>query len=335
MNRSALVLCLLSAAVAGCSTVEPDPFLTASVSAPQAPTIASEVAPGYAVAMLPVTAGGIRTVRQTVRKDYLQQTVVYGNTERGFGENTITVEVGRPDLDSAYLSPPSRRQILAEIRNAVPGVPMQIRSLSGENLQGPFGYATGAYGAQGSCLYGWQYVKPATGNPLAAMATGKHPYRLQVRVRFCHPTLSEDRIGTLMDGLRVRPVSAETLSMLEFASGSGALAAVQPLAEPVPEPVKAKPHRRRAPAPKAETYRPEDLNNVVLPITRRQPPAGALYVDGASPVTIPNAARVPLPVVPAGPGAVPQGAAIDRTVTAARPVVAVTVPVPSATLGTR
>lgn len=338
MKRSAIALCLMSAALAGCSTMmEPDPFLTASVAAPQAPTIASEVAPGYAVATLPVTAGGIRTVRQTVRKDYLQQTIVYGNTERGFGENAITVEVGRPDLDVAYLSAPSRRQIHAEMRAALPGVAMRIRSVSGQNLQGPFGYATAAYGEAGSCLYGWQYVKPAMGNPLAAMATGKRGYRLQVRVRFCHPTLPEDRIGALMDGLRVRPVSAETMSMLEFASGSGALAAVQPLAEPVIEQPKPKPKRvqRRAPSPKVETYRPEDLNSVVLPITRKQPPSGALYVDGAAPVVIPNAARVPLPVNGAVPVMVPGGTPIDATTTAARPVAAVTVPVPAMTLGTR
>lgn len=337
MKHSAIVLCLVSAGLAGCTAMEPDPFLTASVAAPQAPTIASEVAPGYAVAMLPVTAGGIRTVRQTVRKDYLQQTIVYGNTERGFGENAITVEVGRPDLDAAYLSAPSRRQIHAEMRAALPNLPMQIRSLSGQNVQGPFGYATAAYGPTGSCLYGWQYVKPAMGNPLAAVATGKRGYRLQVRVRFCHPTMPEERIGTLMDGLRVRPVSAETMSMLEFASGSGALAAVQPLAEPAVSQPAPKPVMRRvtAKAPKAETFRPEDLNSVVLPITRKQPPAGALYVDGASPVVIPNAARVPLPASGAMPMAIPTDAPIDATTTAARPVAAVTVPVPAVTLGTR
>lgn len=329
MKRSARILCLLSVALAGCSTVEPDPFLTASVSAPQAPTIASEVAPGYAVAMLPVTAGGIRTVRQTVRRDYLQQAIVYGNTARGFGENTITVEVGRPDLDTAYLSPPSRRQILAEMRSALPGVAMQIRSISGVNQQGPYGYATGSYGVAGSCLYGWQFVKPATGNPLAAMASGKHAYRFHVRVRFCHPTLGEDRIATLMDGLRIRPVSGETMSMLEFASGSGAVAAIEPLAEPVPEPVMRKPVHRRQVA-RAETYRAEDLSNVILPITRRQPPAGALYVDGAAPVSIPNAARVPLPATAT---TFPAVTTIDGTTTAARVVNAVAVPVPQATLG--
>lgn len=334
MNRSMIPLFLLSVALSGCTSVEPDPFLTASVEAPHAPTIASEVAPGYAVAMLPVTAGGIRTVRQTVRKDYLQQTVVYGNTERGFGENVITVEVGRPDLDSAYLSAPSRRQIHAEMRAALPGVPMQIRSLSGSNIQGPYGYATAPYGESGSCLYGWQYVKPAIGNPLAAMAAGKHAYRFQVRVRFCHPSMPEDRIGTLMDGLRVRSVSAETMSMLEFASGSGAMAAVQPLAEPIAEPARPKPVHRRQVA-RADTYRAEDLNSVILPITRKQPPAGALYVDGAAPVVIPNAARVPLPATAILPQGVPGAGVIDATTTAARPVNAVMVPVPAATLGAK
>ncbi len=334
MKRSVLASGLLAILLAGCSTVEPDPFLTASVATPQAPSIASEVAPGYAVAMLPMTAGGIRTVRQTVRKDYVQQTIVYGNTERGFGENVITVEVGRPDLDSAYLRAPSRREITAEMRAAVPGLPMQIRSLSGENLQGPYGYATAAYGASGACLYGWQYVKPGSANPLSAMATGKHPYRLQVRVRFCHPSMSEDRIGTLMDGLRVRPVSSETMSMLEFASGSGAMAAVQPLAEPLVEPEKPKPVRRRV-AHRADVYNAEDLNAVVLPITRRQPAPGQLYVQANTPVTIPNAARIPFPAAQAVPAVPAASNGLDGTTTAARNVNAVTVPVPAATLGSQ
>ncbi|MBB4064180.1 cellulose biosynthesis protein BcsN [Gellertiella hungarica] len=335
MNRTIIILGVIPVFLAGCNATVPDPFLTASTR-PDAPTIASEVAPQFAVAALPVTAGGIRTVRQTARKDYLQQQIVYGNPDHGFGENAITVEVGRPDLDAAYLNPPSRRQIVAEMRAALPGVPMQIRSAYGENQQGPFGYATGPYRTAGSCLYGWQHVRPQTGNPLSAMAAGRHAYRLQVRVRFCHPSLPEGRIGTMMDGLRVKTVSADTLSMLEFASGSGEVASVPPLAAPAETPERAAPVRRRSAAP-VEAYRPADLGDVVLPITRRQPPAGSLYVQGAGPTTIRHAARIPLPATGA-PAAAPVGLpAVDATTTASgsRTPAAVAIPLPQSTLGSR
>ena len=317
MKRSTAALMFAAAALAGCSTVEPDPFLTASVSRPDAPPIASEVSPSYAVALLPMTAGRVRTVRQTARRDYLQQQVVYENPTHAFGENSISVELGQPDLDAAMMKPPSRARIASEMRQALPGVAMTIRPAVGENQQGPFGYATGSFGSSGSCIYGWQYVNPnAKRNPLAAMASSVRQYRMQVRLRYCHPTIPEDRIGSLMEGLRIKPVSSETLSMLEFAAGSGESAIAVPVAEE-PEASVEKPVQRRRAVRKAETFDASELDSVVLPIVRRQPPAGAavIYANGQP---MPNAARVPMPV---------QGAAsaVDPTTTAAR-TGAVTVP---------
>lgn len=314
MRKSLLLLIALAAPVAGCSATTPDPFLTASVR-PDAPPISSEVAPEFAVALLPVTGGRIKSVRQTARKDYLQQQIVYENASESFGENGITVEIGKPSLDVSLLRSPSKRQIISEMRQAFPGVGMAIQPSAEENLQGVYGYATGKFASGGSCIYGWQMVNPnANRNPVALMAGIDRKYRMQIRMRYCHPGIPEERIKALMDGLRVKPVSSETMNMLQFASGSGQVAVAPPVAEPVVEqPRPQKPRSRTA----RVTDDVGDINDVVLPITRRQPYPGSqqIMVNAANPMPVTQAARVPLPV--AGPVTSPVPGNVDPTVTAA------------------
>nr|WP_316652465.1 cellulose biosynthesis protein BcsN [uncultured Gellertiella sp.] len=312
MRKPLFLLLVLSLPLAACTSVAPDPFLTASVH-PDAPPISSEVSPEFAVALLPATAGRIRTVRQTARKSYLQQQVVYENATEGFGENTLSVEVGKPSLDAAYLHAPSRRQILGEIREAFPGVAMQIRPVASDNLQGTFGYASGPFGAGGSCIYGWQMVDPnRDSNIVANMAGIDKKFRMQIRLRYCHPGIPEERIGALMEGMRVKSVSPDTMALLEFASGTGQVAiAVPPSVEPAATGKPVVRHRVRAARP-ADDF--GNLDDVVLPITRKTPYAygqPAVVITPNAQGGVPNAARVPIPVpVIAAPG-------VDPTVTAA------------------
>ena len=309
--RSGLLALAMLAPLAGCTSVTPDPFLTSSVR-PDAPTIASEVAPEFAVALLPVTAGRIKSVRQVASPNGLTQDIVYDSPTGSFGENAITVSVGRTDLDRSFFRAPSKRTVMQEMRKLLPGVAMTIQPAINENNQGVFGYATGKFGENGSCLYGWQLVNPDHGRSTVALMVGiNQRFRTQIRVRYCDANLPQERISTLMEGLRVKPVSADTVAMLQFATGSGASSAI-PAVTPEPAAKTAPVLRHRARAPRTADDN-ANLEDVTLPIIRRSAPAAGVALPVASsgaPVVI-QAAAVPLPGAPA------DGSPIDPTVTAA------------------
>lgn len=168
-----------------------------------------------------------------------------------------------------------------------------------------YGYATGRLGASGSCLYAWQFAKRVS--PLRETAMGRletGSYSAQVRLRFCHPAMPEDRIASLIAGMRLKPITRDTFAMLQYAGGSGfmrgqpAFAAAEPAA--VEESVEIVPHRtpkRRA----VEERRAEEA------------------------VAVRNAVRVPLPDEIAGKkvaiaGKPADGKAVERTGTVLVPM---------------
>lgn len=309
LSRPRLLAFALLVPLAGCTSVAPDPFLTSSVR-PDAPTIASEIAPEFAVALLPVTAGRIKSVRQVASPNALTQDIVYDNPTGGFGENAISVSIGRTDLDSSFFRAPSKRTVMLEMRKLLPGVAMAIQPSNNENNQGVFGYATGKFAENGSCLYGWQLVNPDRGRSTVALMVGiNQKFRTQIRVRYCDANMPQERISTLMEGLRVKPVSAETVAMLQFATGSGQSSAI-PVVTPEPEARPAPVVRRRARVARVVDDT-ANLDDVTLPIIRRSAPvAGGVIPVAGSPVVI-QAAQVPMPGEAAG------ATAVDPTQTAA------------------
>ena len=231
-----LILILLPLLAAGCTAVH-DPFLETGAIRPDAPSIATEVSPEFAAAYLPSISGRIESVRQTVREGFFEQAIVYSNATASAGENVLTVRVGTPSEGAAFLRAPTRRAVMAEMRQALPGVAMKINAAAGENMHGVYGYATGPLGPSGSCLYAWQFAKrvsPLKETALGRLETGA--YSAQVRLRFCHPTMPEDRIAALMGGMRLKPVTRNTFAMLHYAGGSGYARSAQPVlagADPV------------------------------------------------------------------------------------------------------
>ncbi len=215
------ILAVLPFLAAGC-TVVPDPFLSTGAIRPDAPPISTEVSPDFAAAYLPSVSGRIESVRQTARDGFFEQAIVYSNATASAGENVLTVRVGTPSEGAAFLRAPTRRAILAEMRQALPGVAMKIDPAMGENVHGVYGYATGPLGASGSCLYAWQFarrVSPVKDTAMGRLETGN--YSAQVRLRFCHPTMPEDRIAVLMGGMRLKPVTRDTFALLQYAGGTG------------------------------------------------------------------------------------------------------------------
>lgn len=223
-----LIPVILPLLVAGCASTVHDPFLETGAIHPDAPPISTEVSPDFAVAYLPLVSGRIQSVRQTARSGFFEQAIVYSNATASAGENVLTVRVGQPSEGMTFLRAPTRRAIVAEMQKALPGVAMRISDVPGQNGQGVYGYATGPLGTSGSCLYAWQFAKRVSAERVGAHAA-------QVRLRFCHPTMSQERIAAVMGGLRMKPVTRNTFDMLQYAGGSG-YAQSQPVlvrAEPV------------------------------------------------------------------------------------------------------
>lgn len=224
MMLRVMAMMALVASVSGCATGD-DPVLFTGSIKPQAPTLSADVSPEYAVAYLPQVAGRVEAVRQRSQPDQIFQTVLYPNPGYGVGENRLTVEIAPPGTDSSFYQAPTQRQIVSEMRAALPDVHMQITSAAGQNLQGPFGYAIGNAADGVTCIFAWQTAReisrtPGTGFGLLA----RKSYAAKIRLRYCHPTMGEGSLTSLMAGLRIREVTPTTMEMLRFAEGTGVAA---------------------------------------------------------------------------------------------------------------
>ncbi|KGF67846.1 hypothetical protein LL06_19930 [Hoeflea sp. BAL378] len=240
-----MAMMALALALTGCATGN-DPALFTGSTPPVAPALIADVAPDYAAAYLPQVAGGVKAVRQSSRPDHIFQTILYPNPGYGDGENELMISIAPPSSGASYFQAPTERQVASEMRAALPGVAMRIASNVGQNPHGPFGYATGAPAGGGACIFAWQTAREigrADQNGFGKL-TRTH-YAAKVRLRYCHPSLSEGALVSLMSGLRIREVTAATVEMLRFAEGSGVAtqpgyAAQRVQARPVTEPATVK-----------------------------------------------------------------------------------------------
>lgn len=216
-----MAMMALALSASGCATgVDPDIF-TGSVT-PVAPALIADVAPEYAAAYLPQAAGGIEAVRQSSKAEQVFQTILYPNTGYEAGENSLSVSIAPRSSGKSYYQAPTRNEIIREMRAALPGVAMAMSPAPGQNLQGPFGYAIGRGTGGGSCIFAWQIAEDlGRAGQTGFGKLARKRYAAKLRLRYCHPTMSEAALVSLMSGVRVREVSTATIEMLRFAEGSG------------------------------------------------------------------------------------------------------------------
>ncbi|WEZ84347.1 cellulose biosynthesis protein BcsN [Rhizobium sp. 32-5/1] len=262
--------------------------------------MASSVSPEFALGSIPVIGSPATAVRQTARKNYAQQTIVYGNATDLPGENTLVVTVGAPGSEKGFARAPSAGDIRAEIATAFSGVDMKISNVIGDNAYGTYGYAAGTTGKNGSCIYAWQLARNISARDGAGFsALGSSKYAAQVRLRYCAPSTSVEQLVGLMNGLRLKPVTAGTFDMLRSAGGQGFAATTSvPVLQPVVQ------QAAIATEPAIQRKR-----------VRRAESLAAVEAVQEEPVTedqggIKNAAKIPLP-----------GAAADKDAKAAMAVV--------------
>tara|TARA_R110002020_G_scaffold6357_2_gene26831 strand:+ start:1133 stop:2065 length:933 start_codon:yes stop_codon:yes gene_type:complete len=300
-----MAMMALALAATGCTTGN-DPALLTGSTPPVAPTLIADVAPDYAVAYLPQVAGGVKAVRQSSGTNRIFQTILYPNPGYGDGENELMISIAPPSSGASYFQAPTERQVTSEMRAALPGVAMRISSTVGQNPQGPFGYATGTPAGGGACIFAWQTARDIGRADRAGFGKlARTHYAAKVRLRYCHPDMSEGALVSLMSGLRVREVSATTMEMLRFAEGSGVAtqpgyAARRVQARPVTEPATAV-AKSPAKAAEVETEMPvRSAPRVLKPgelagYAGAQKPAPVVLAQAATDDAVTTAAAVPLP----------------------------------------
>ncbi|OJF97283.1 cellulose biosynthesis protein BcsN [Pararhizobium antarcticum] len=285
---------LVPLVLSGCNTID-DPFLqTASLTrdgAGAGPALARSVSPDLALGTIPVISGSAASVRQTVRKNYALQTIVYGNTTDLPGENTLVVTVGAPGSEKGFTRAPSAGDLRGEIATALPGVAMKISTIIGDNAYGTFGYASGATGKNGSCIYAWQLARNVSARDGAGFsALGRSKYAAQVRLRYCATATSVEQLVGLMNALRLKPVTDQTLETLRYSAGQGV--ASVPVLQPVvqqaaieTQPVPQRQRIRRIASPEVveddkETVAPDD-GSIKNPVKVPLPSAAAVSAGSA------------------------------------------------------
>lgn len=311
--RYLLPLVAAMLALSSCTTVD-DPFLRTGALKADGPSLATSASADYALAVVPGLPAA--SVRQTVRTDHIEQTILYANATNLAGENALTVTIGKGG--KGFKGAPSQAAVEAEMRTVLSGVRMRVSPVIGDNAYGVFGFATGPLGKGGSCLYAWQFARNITPNGGAVLGSG---HAAQIRLRYCNPAIPQERIAALMEGLRIKPLSAQTFETLRYAGGSGALAASpllvpQPVTEQIAEPSVAEvaeitPVRR-------ELRRVANPDVVVEPLDATQKP-------------VENAVKVPMPGEAAALAAKDATTAVAEQVSASKVIIKPsTVPLPAA-----
>lgn len=203
------------APVTGCTSVQ-DPFLTGSTNPVAIPSLSNnrEVGAHLALASLP-GAGAVLAVRQTLGPDTTRQTIVLANPMAVAGENMLTIEVA-PATGKRFAQAPSRSELQAEMRAALPGIAMSISNTMNENAYGVYGYAVGkTTGVQ--CIYAWQVIDAGRRSTIGA------PHGASIRLRLCRAGESAEHMASLMRGLTVKAIDAATLASLRIAAPAAPL----------------------------------------------------------------------------------------------------------------
>lgn len=198
-----LLVTLLSLLLAGCTTVD-DPWLA---DLPEAGALQQnrEVAVHLARADLLAMNRAPIAVRQFSGHQGLKQEIVYINETTITGENMLLVEeVSTGKGGAAYA--PSLAVLNAEMRQAMPGIRMQMSPTLGSNAYGAYGAALGSAENGSGCVYAWQQTD-------RQKVSGKAPLPpLKIRLRYCAPKTDPSSLLTLLSSLSLGPTMAPALA---------------------------------------------------------------------------------------------------------------------------
>lgn len=313
MKQKRLALLALLLPLAACAS-------PVRIDTPSGPRV---VEPDQAFAVPAVGGPQLTGIVQQQFSNAVQQDILLATSATTPGQNMLRVQFFGPVDSSAsgtdtalrpgFLAPAN---IGSEMRQMLPGVPMQRSPYYVQNQYGPFGYAVGRSAGGDTCFYGWQRI---TSTGLTQTWVGNKG-SIQLRLRLCQAGATEEQLLQSMYGFTIRsyfrdgtwnPYGApagpeETLGRSGapvYPGGVTGLATVGPV---VPAAAASQPRRisapRVAPAPTGPA-RPGPLPAPIGPAVPPPPvsavPASAAPAAGAAAApagsNVPAAVRVPAP----------------------------------------
>lgn len=133
------------------------------------------------------------------------QDIVLTNRSRTAGQNMVTVTLFGPvkqvtGPENLQSNPAlSLSAIGAEMRAALPGVPMRVSPYYAQSRYGAFGYASGTSAQGDMCLYAWQRIRGPDLDSNMTIGQGT----ISLRLRLCEPGASESELLAVMTGMTI------------------------------------------------------------------------------------------------------------------------------------
>ncbi|BCP54170.1 hypothetical protein K32_27870 [Kaistia sp. 32K] len=230
-------------------------------------SIATRVPIETAFVDMPPGGPGVVGVIERHYANATAQEIILTNRSHTAGQNAVNVTLFGPvkvvtGVENLQSNPAlSLSAVGAEMREALPGVPMRVSPYYAQNRYGSFGYASGNSAQGDTCLYAWQRVRGPDLDSNFTIGQGT----ISIRLRLCEPRSSEAELLAVMTGMTISsyilaanwnpyggaPPIPPTIGQLGATVVPEAAVAVP--AAPEPAPVRAAPVRRAPrPAPVAE-----------------------------------------------------------------------------------
>jgi hypothetical protein len=293
----ATILGLASLTLAGCGgkPIQPEAAIKSA-------------APEQAIVMPPPAGPAVINVIERRFDNAISQDIYLANAASTPGQNLIKVQLFGTEAAYSYsenglsVSSITDGRIAAEMRKALPRVPMARSQYYVQNAYGPFGYAFGRGAGSDLCLYAWQQIRsrPQSMSPIANYGV------IQVRVRTCEANATEAKLLSLMynftinasvDALGWNPYGASR-GLNPAIGGTGApiyprAASSEPIVQTLP------PRAAASPAPRTRVRRAQPVRQVMPQQMMQQPVT--------EPQFSPERPRVPAPPGAASVSGYPSG----------------------------
>ncbi|AYC99625.1 cellulose biosynthesis protein BcsN [Neorhizobium sp. NCHU2750] len=299
----AVLLGIVSLTLAGCGgkPIQPE-------------DVVKSVEPAKAIVTPPPAGPAVVNVIQHRYGNAISQDIYLGNSASTPGQNMIKVQLfgtesdfSQSEDDLTYSSVTEGR-ILAEMRRALPRVPMARSTSYVQNVYGPFGYAFGRGAGSDLCFYAWQQIRSRVQSmsPLANYGV------IQIRVRTCEANATEAKLLSLMYNFTIN-ASVDALGWNPYGESRGLNPAIGGTGAPIyPRPASSEPIVQTLPVRQPAAAAPR----------RVQPARPRVAPQVEEPQFSPDRPRVPAPGGAAGvsgyPSASPASAS-SRTGTYATP----------------
>ncbi|MBN9027588.1 cellulose biosynthesis protein BcsN [Kaistia sp. MMO-174] len=171
----------------------------------QSGSIATSVTIDKAFVDMPPGGPGVVGVIERHYANSTTQEIVLSNRSHTPGQNMVTATLFGPvksvtGPENTQANPAiTLSAIGAEMRQALPGVPMRVSPYYAQNRYGSFGYAMGGSAQGDTCIYAWQRIRTPDLDSNMTIGQGT----ITLRLRLCEPNTTEANLLAVMTGMTI------------------------------------------------------------------------------------------------------------------------------------